>query len=252
LPRRCAPIAGTRCFRTISVYLSNVLALTRCLAWSASQRSKYSATVIFAGSTKETNADKAKEEAQQRRDAARKAAAEQAARKKLEKEQAEAAARQKVIDQMAAQRAAAEKAASEKREAAAQAAEQEREEQEQRDSAYTKETVDEVIVDYPQMAEDAKVITSGYFNSLGQLAALSSGRISTRDIYLDTSQLSRETRLVLLKCQDFMDGCLITIWAHRGCTVTAFGVQNDAAPCFVVEAIRPGTYAHPAVNRILR
>jgi len=158
---------------------------------------------------------------------------------------AQQAAQAKQAAQAAEERkreAAAAEARKEKAEAAARAAADRKarlDEQRKDDEAqgFKETTISDIRVDYKDMSEETKVIVTGLYSNLGQIAMLSEDYMGNSVIYIMSDQLPRETRKRILSC----DGCRVTIWAHYGCTMTVLN-QQTGAPCFIADRLRMGGY----------
>jgi hypothetical protein len=98
-------------------------------------------------------------------------------------------------------------------------------------------TISDIRVDYKSMGEDTRIVVTGLYSSLGQIAMLSEDYAGSSSIYIMADELPRETRKRILNC----DGCRVTIWAHYGCTMTVLN-QQTGAPCFVADRLRMGGY----------
>jgi hypothetical protein len=156
----------------------------------------------------------------------------------------EQAAKQRAADEIVEQRNRDALAETErKRQAAIAAAEAAKnaklEAQRQRDAAdgYLATTIADIRVDYKGMAEGTRVIVSGFYSNLGQVAELSTGYAGASAIYVMFDDLPRDVRKRTLDCQ----ACQVTIWAHTGCVMTMFS-QKSGAPCFVADRLRMGGY----------
>jgi len=106
---------------------------------------------------------------------------------------------------------------------------------------YKHVTVADIMLDFADMSEGTKLVLTGYHSHVGQLESLSDGTLGDF-VYLDSRELTRETRLADLRCDGQAQRCLLTIWAHTGCTMQ-FAGKETSAPCLIIDALRPGPYA---------
>jgi len=123
--------------------------------------------------------------------------------------------------------------------AAAQAAEKlaaaEAEKRADAEQGYKVVTIPDIRLDYDEMNESSRVIVTGYYSNLGQVAVLTQG--GENRVYIDASLLPRDVRREILDCT----GCYVTLWAHPGCTLTLYN-QPSHAPCLIADKLKRGPY----------
>lgn len=116
---------------------------------------------------------------------------------------------------------------------------------------YKHVTVEDFLLDYRETPRGSKVVLEGYHYALGRMETISDSPQSTQPVYLDTTGLSREARKSLLECHSHsFPYCGITVWAHTGCVMTAFG-QTTEAPCLIVDGVMGGHYVNVGATHMM-